>query len=463
MAFKLWPAQMFILWQLLTRRLVIILKARQLGISWLCCWYALWMCLTRPGAVVLLFSKGQGEADELLRRIKALYYRLPEWLLAELPSVTKENTTELVFDNAARIHSLPATQSAGRSFTASLVILDEAAFLQWANPLYTAIKPTIDAGGQLVILSTANGIGNLFHQLWVKAVAGVNGFLYIFLPWWSRPGRDAVWYAKQLNEYTDPMMVLQEYPATPEEAFISSGRVRFASEWVKGQSSNIQPGLPRSSWPKGLQSIPQGIKVYALPRRGGRYVIGADVAEGLEHGDYSAAVLIDVATWEEVASLHGHWEPDQYADLLIALATPYNASVLVERNNHGHAVLATFKLRQFSALRGRDNKAGWLTNSQTKPISIDALAVALRDRLCKVRTQAALDEMSIYRVEDDGDTSAPEGYHDDFVMAWAVALCAVKRPRMQSASVDLHARNASIVAAPAPARSDQEIEKLLEQ
>ncbi len=421
------------------------------------------MCLTRPGAVVLLFSKGQSEANELIRRIVVLHARLPDWLKAQAPALVKANTEELGWSNDARIHSLPATQSAGRSFTASLVILDEAAFLQWANPLYTAIKPTIDAGGQFVILSTANGIGNLFHQLWVKAVAGVNDFLYIFLPWWSRPGRDAAWYAKQLNEYTDPMQVLQEYPATPEEAFISSGRIRFATEWIKGQSSNIQPGLPRSSWPKGLQGIPQGVKVYALPRRGRKYVIGADVAEGLEHGDYSAAVLIDVATWEEVASLHGHWEPDTYADLLIALATPYNATVLVERNNHGHAVLATFKLRKFSALRGRDNKAGWLTNSQTKPISIDALAVALRDRLCRVKTQSALDEMSIYHIEDDGDTSAPEGYHDDFVMAWAIALCAVKRPRMQSASVDLHARSPHIVAPAHPARSDQEIERLLEQ
>lgn len=462
MPFALWPAQVLLIWQLLTNRLVIILKARQLGISWLCCWYALWTCLTRPGAVVLLFSKGQSEANELIRRIAVLYARLPEWLKAEGPALVKANTEELGWSNEARIHSLPATQSAGRSFTATLVVLDEAAFLQWANALYTALKPTIDAGGQLIILSTANGVGNLFHRLWVNAAAQLNGFLPVFLPWWSRPGRDAAWYARQQREYTDPLMVKQEYPASADEAFVASGRVRFAPEWIQAQSANIRPSIPRIEWPKGLQGITQGLAIYDRPRRSRRYVIGADVAEGLEHRDYSAAVLIDAETWHEVASLHGHWEPDVFADLLIALAEPYRAELLVERNNHGHAVLATFKLRRFKALRGRDNKPGWLTNAQTKPISIDALAVALRDKLCAIHTQAALNELSIYRIEDDGNTSAPEGYHDDFVMAWAIALCAVKRPRLASSNVDFYARTAPAAAPPRAARSNEEIERMLD-
>src|SRR5690242_20478512 len=73
MAFRLWPAQVQVLWSLMTEQLMVILKARQLGISWLCCSYALWLCLFYPGKVVLLFSKGQDEANEMLRRIKVLY------------------------------------------------------------------------------------------------------------------------------------------------------------------------------------------------------------------------------------------------------------------------------------------------------------------------------------------------------------------------------------------------------
>lgn len=179
--FHLWPAQLALVWHLMTAPRTIILKARQLGISWLCCAYALWLCLFFDGKVVLLFSKGQLEADELLRRVKVMYQRLPDWMRSEAPALTKENTGELAWASGSRILSLPATQSAGRSFTASLVIADEFAFMQWANDLYTAMKPVIDGGGQLIILSTANGRNNIFFELWERAEKGLNAFAAVFL------------------------------------------------------------------------------------------------------------------------------------------------------------------------------------------------------------------------------------------------------------------------------------------
>lgn len=424
MRFRLWPAQIRVLWMLMTVRLVIILKARQLGISWISCWYALWLCLFQDGKVVLLFSKGQNEANELLRRVKALYERLPDWLRSAGPALVKDNTEELAWANGSRVRSLPASPGAGRSFTASLVILDEAAFLQFADQLYTALKPTIDAGGQLIILSTANGVGNLFHRLWTRAVAGLNTFTTIFLPWWSRPGRDQAWYDAQLGEYTDPQMVKQEYPGTAGEAFLVSGRTRFAAEWLAKQAGHVQPGLDRTRWPRTLLGIP-GLTVYALPRVNRRCVLAADVAEGLESGDYSAATLIDADSWEELAHLHGHWEPDAYAGYLAQVAAAYGATIVVERNNHGHAVLVALKLARVPRIGlGADGRPGWHTTTKTKPQSIDLLASALRDGSVTIRTQATLDELQVYRVGPTGDTGAPAGYHDDRVMSWAIGLIA---------------------------------------
>lgn len=437
MPFHLWPAQVRVMWALMTSRLVIVLKARQLGISWICCWYALWLCLFQPGKVVLLFSKGQAEANELLRRIKDLYDRLPDWMRQAGPVLTKDNTEELVWANGSRVRSLPASQGAGRGHTASLVILDEAAFLQFAGQLFTALKPTIDAGGQLVIISTANGIGNLFHQLWIKAVAGLSDFTTIFLPWWSRPGRDAAWYARQLAEYTDPQMVKQEYPATATEAFLVSGRTRFQQEWVIAQARHVRPGLPRSQWPAALHGL-QGLALYTLPTSGRRFILGADVAEGGEDGDYSTATLIDAKTWEELAHLHGHWEPDEFAELLHQVAEAYDAEIAVERNNHGHAVLTNLKrLCPRRIVEGHDDKPGWLTSAQTKPQSIDLLATALRDNLATIHTQATLDELQIYRVGKNGDTGAPSGYHDDRVMSWAIALMIARRPPPKAQSTKI--------------------------
>lgn len=219
MRFRLWPAQVALLWTLLTNRLVLVLKARQLGISWICCWYALWLCLFHPGKVVLLFSRGQDEANEMLRRVRVLYERLPEWMRQAAPALLKQNTEEMAWANESRIQSLPASPGSGRSFTASLAIMDEAAFMQWASELYTAMKPTIDGGGQLIVLSTANGRANLFFDLCDRARRGVSGFAFRFLPWHARPGRDAAWYALTEAEAVDSALMRQEYPATPDEAF----------------------------------------------------------------------------------------------------------------------------------------------------------------------------------------------------------------------------------------------------
>lgn len=225
--FRLWPAQTALLWRLMTERQILILKARQLGISWLLCAYALWLCLYHPGRVVLLFSRGQLEADELLRRIKVLYRRLPDWLRSALPNVTTDNASEIGWSNGSRAQSLPATENAGRSFTASLVVMDEFAFMQWADKLYTAVKPTIDGGGQLVILSTANGISNLFADLWERTLKGATRFLPVFLSWRMRPDRDDAWFAQVNQDAVDPLLVDQEYPSSPEQAFIATDRSSF--------------------------------------------------------------------------------------------------------------------------------------------------------------------------------------------------------------------------------------------
>lgn len=429
MPFKLWDAQRDVVGTLTTERKVIILKARQLGISWLVCAYVLWAALFKSGQMILLFSQGEDEAMELLRRVAVLYERLPDWLKASLPAPLKGNTSILRWENGSRIKSMPATQKAGRSFTASILVMDEAAWMMWGSALYTAAKPTMDGGGQLIMLSTANGVGGLFHSIWTKAVAKLNEFATVFLPWWSRPGRDQAWYDKVVAEETDPAKVFQEYPASATQAFLSSGRVRFPGEWIEQQTGNIRAPMPPSEWPQALKDTGldhRNLAVYALPEPGREYVIAADVAEGLEHGDYSTAPVIDRATGEEVATIHGHWEPDTFASHLASLGRLYNLALLaVERNNHGHAVLATLRSNDVNYARvayGLDERPGWLSNVKTKPHTVDLLGAALRDGTITIHSQATLDEMQVYRVLKAGKTGAPEGLHDDRVMSWAIAL-----------------------------------------
>ncbi len=221
MPFKLWAAQAELLAAMDAEPRLLILKARQLGISWLCCAYALHMCLFKPNRLVLTFSIGQEEANEMMRRITAMYDRLPDAIKVAHP-IAKRNTEEIAWQNGSAIHALPSRKSAGSGYTASLIILDEFAKNENASKLYTAVKPTIDGGGKMIILSTANGAGNLFHDMVERSKEGASRFAFRFLPWQARPGRDQAWYASVEADAVDSSLMRQEYPATADEAFEAS-------------------------------------------------------------------------------------------------------------------------------------------------------------------------------------------------------------------------------------------------
>ncbi len=232
MPFHMWDAQRALLADILSERLLLILKARQLGISWLVCAYALWLCLFRPGRLVLMLSIGQLEANEMMRRVQVMYYRLPDDMRAILPKVTEKNKTTFGWANGSVIQSLPSSDDAGSSYTASLVVLDEFAKNKNDVSIFNAIKPTIDGGGKMIILSTAKGTNNYFYEMCDRAIKGLGRFLFRFIPWWERPGRTPEWYARVAEDAPDSSHMGQEYPATPEEAFAATSHERFVASML---------------------------------------------------------------------------------------------------------------------------------------------------------------------------------------------------------------------------------------
>ena len=150
--FGLWPAQRDVLIDLEQHRLTVILKARQLGLSWLVVGWALWLMLFQPAATVLFFSKRDQEAVHLLAfRLRGMLDRLPDWLR---PALVADNDHNIELANGSVGLAFPTT--GGRSYTASLVVVDEADFADNLDALLAAVKPTIDAGGRLILLSTAD-------------------------------------------------------------------------------------------------------------------------------------------------------------------------------------------------------------------------------------------------------------------------------------------------------------------
>ena len=231
--FRMWDAQREALKSILENKLNIILKARQLGITWLVLHIAFLMML-KPGSTVVALSRTEDEAKELVRRL-VMMLRYCNALFQEKGHEEK-GWKDAVFENTAlevTIHfpnkpdsifkGFPSSANAGRSFTANLIIFDEMAFQQFAEEIYTAGFPTINrpGGGKVICLSTIDR-GSFFETLFTDPD---NKFNKIFIPWNADPKRDQAWYEETKLAMGDKMT--QEYPATIEEALEVPGGAFF--------------------------------------------------------------------------------------------------------------------------------------------------------------------------------------------------------------------------------------------
>lgn len=422
--FRLWPDQASTLQAIIDGQLLIVLKARQLGLTWLMVCYGLWMMLFRPGSGVLLFSRRDDEAAELLDRVRQCHLRLPDFLQARV-GTDNDHELELV-KLGSSAQSFPTTKHSGRSYTATLAVVDEADFIRWLRQLLTAVKPTIDAGGQLVLLSTVDkeDPSSEFKRIWNQAVAGGNNYQHIFLPWWSRPDRDEAWYERQTADYSEDDL-FQEYPASPAEALAARKlSKRFLPAWLDLCTGDAPP--------LDVGPVLPGLVVWEAPRRGGAYLVVADPCEGNPTSDPSPAAVFDALTWNQVAGLYGQFQPDIFGGYLVELSRWYNEAVIcVERNNHGHAVHVAIGALGADDLIYQcplDEKDGWLSNAKNKVLATDTAAEVLREGGCVIQDQATLNELAIF---EGSSLKAPPGMTDDRAMTVIIGMAALRWPSLR--------------------------------
>jgi hypothetical protein len=176
------------------------------------------------------------------------------------------------------------------------------------------------------------------------------------------------------------------------------------------------------------------LRVWAEPKTGQRYVIGADVAEGLDGGDYSCADVIEVETGYQVAQWHGHCAPDVFARILAALGKHYNvAEIGAESNNHGLAVNIVLRDSGYPNIyvqtslddRGsgerETRRLGFTTTARSKPYIIDNLSALLREKAHGICCTETVKEMQTFIVNEKGGYEAQLSCNDDRVMSYAIA------------------------------------------
>ena len=427
--FQLYPFQFDVLKEYEKNDYNVILKSRQLGISTLSAAYALWMMLFQNDKNVLCIATTKDTAKNIVTKVRIMYEGLPSWLKTQ---IIENNKLSLIFKNGSQIKALASTESAGRSEALSLLILDEAAFIDKIDTIWTAAQQTLATGGQCLAISTPNGVGNWFHKTWIDAKDGVNKFNTIKLHWSAHPDRGQEWRNEQ-DKNLGPSQAAQECDAD----FLSSGRSVVDPailEWYKEKmccEPTEKSGFDRNLW------------IWGYPDYSKQYLISADVARG-DGTDYSAAQVFDLEEMEQVAEYKGQLGTTEFGNFLIELATKYNDALLVvENNNIGWATLQTIIDRGYENLFyqeknhlvvDEDNQhtnryrnidknkiPGFTTTLRTKPLLIAKMEEYTREKMVKLKSTRLIDELFVF-IYKNSKTQALEGYNDDLVMSYSILL-----------------------------------------
>jgi hypothetical protein len=407
----------------------IVLKARQLGLSTLTAGYALWMMTFQQDKNILVIATKQETAKNLVTKVRVMHANLPGWL--KQPCV-EDNKLSLRYKNGSQIKAVASSEESGRSEALSLLIIDEAAFIEKIDTIWGAAQQTLATGGRALVISTPNGVGNFFHKTWIGAEDGTNDFNFIKLHWSVHPERGQEWRDEQ-DKLLGPSLAAQECDCD----FITSGRGVIDGLLLE----NLKETSVRE--PMEKRGIDSNYWIWQPPNYTKNYVVSADVSRG-DGTDYSAFHIIDVESLEQVAEYKGKISTQDFGNMLVNVASEYNNALLVvENNNIGWAAIQQVIDREYPNLfytskdlqyvdvqhqitnkyrvQERNMVPGFSTTQKTRPLIVAKLEEMFREESVVVHSQRLIDELFVF-IYNGNRAEAMTGYNDDLVMSFAIAL-----------------------------------------
>ncbi len=418
----------------------IVLKARQLGITtWIAARFFI-ATILRPGTVSVLVAQDDRAAQAIFRIVQRFLANLPEPLRAALRTA-RANVRQLVFaelDSEYRIESA-ADVEAGRGLTIHHLHCSEVA--SWPrDPRDTlaSLRAAVAPAGEIVLESTAKGAGGCFYDEWRRAPE--TGYVQHFFPWWIEPA--------YVLATTSALELENEERELKEHAGLSDAQLAFRRD-VRAQFGALAPqefaedatecflasaecvfdlaavSAAQACAPAPLESRDNGrLLIWFPPRENATYIMGVDSSGGGASGDYAVAQVID-RDGTQCAELRAHLPAQELATAVARLAREYNgAHVAVERNNHGHAVIAHLHSGELyqNLFEDKDKKPGWVTSAASRPSMLEQFAIMLRAETPRFSSPHLLAECRSFVRRNDGSAAAAPGAHDDCILAMAVAL-----------------------------------------
>jgi len=448
----------------------IILKSRQTGLSVISAGYCAWRLIFRTDQKILIIANDGDGAERFLGTIKQFVIRAPSWMLpdggtADDPTRTNnQKKIELYNDSWAKARA--SSENAGRGESLTLLVLDEAAFIEHIVKIGMGAGMALSATqGKCIWLSTPNGTGGLYHKAWIDAEDKRNDFVPTTVHWTQNPNsaiglekrRDmngesvfwSPWYEKECKRLNyDPVLIAQELDLSFEGSkrlaietdLISKYEKRLLTDEYKKIVSEKRYYDYRQPVGNRFVTYETSFHVFKPPQTGHRYVIGGDVARS-DGTDYSTLHVVDIDTLEVVAEYRDKISPDLFAEVIYAVGKDFNYAYLaIEANSFGLATTLDLnrkmgyermhfcKTIKELHVRTEDYKVntdetipGFQTTKKTKPLLVNTLRVYMREGELKIYSQRVLSELRSF-IQKGDKSEAENGYNDDLVIALGIAL-----------------------------------------
>ena len=403
--FELYPYQEDMFKQFEAHRFNIVLACRQSGKSIAAVAYLLWYTIFKGEQVVGILANKEAIAREMLARVTLMLEHLPFFLQ---PGCRALNKRSIEFSNNSRIVAAATSSSSVRGMSLNLVYLDEFAFVENATQFYTSTYPVISSGktSKIIITSTANGIGNIFHKLYEGALQGTNEFTNLRVDWWDVPGRDEKW-KKMTIENTSQLQFDQEFG----NSFHGTGNTLISADCLLALRA------------RNPEEITNNIKIWEQPKEGHNYLMFVDVSKG-RGMDYSTFTVIDVSTnpFVQVCTYRDNLvSPLLLPDILYKYAEHYNLCyVVVESNDAGQVVCngLYYDLEYenvFVESMIKANAIGVTMTRKIKRMGCSNIKDIMEQHKLVINDEETIREMSTF-VAKGSSYEADHNAHDDLMM-----------------------------------------------
>lgn len=403
--FELYPYQEKMFDHFNDNRFSIVLACRQSGKSISSVAYLLWFALFNPEKTIAVLANKGSTAREMLARVTLMLENLPFFLQ---PGCKSLNKGSIEFSNNSRIIAAATSGSSIRGMSVNLLFLDEFAFVENAGEFYTSTYPVVSSGKdtKVIITSTANGLGNIFHKLWEGAVQKTNEYAPFRVDWWDVPGRDEDW-KRQTIANTSELQFEQEFGNN----FHGTGNTLINGNTLlelKAKPPLIDKG---------------NIRVYQKPIEGHDYVMCVDVAKGRGQ-DYSTFNIIDISVnpFNQVCVMQDNLiSPILFPDEIYRWATEYNnAYVVIESNDQGSLVCNGLYYEweyenMFVESMIKANALGMSMNRKVKRIGCSNIKDIIEQKKLTIHDAQTIIELSTF-VAKGQSYEASDNNHDDLVM-----------------------------------------------